>query len=50
MLSREPYVACGLSVNVGNEVINGCGDAPWMHRRDDALSVWMDRGGRPASF
>src|SRR5215469_15440801 len=25
MLSREPYVACGLSVNVGNEVINGCG-------------------------
>jgi hypothetical protein len=25
MLLKEPYVACGLSVNVGNEVINGCG-------------------------
>jgi hypothetical protein len=50
MLSKEPYVACGLSVNVVNEVINGCGSASCRHRVDEALSMWMGGGRRPLPF
>jgi hypothetical protein len=50
MLLREPYVACGLSVNAGNEVINGCGDAAWSRCVKRWLSMWMADSRHPLPF